>query len=160
MRTIPCSLINMMTILFLPAAFAANTAELPNPKITPGGTDATTTQDNLRNTICLNGHIKNVRPPKNYTNLLKKQQIRQYGYADDDPSHYEEDHLIPLSMGGAPRDPKNLWPQPKIGMWNSVKKDELEKKLSNLVCFGRVPLEVAQQEIATDWIKAYRKYLR
>jgi hypothetical protein len=27
------------------------------------------------------------------------------------PKDYEEDHLISLELGGAPRDPKNLWPQ-------------------------------------------------
>jgi len=31
-------------------------------------------------------------------------------YVDKAPSHYEEDHLISLELGGNPRDPKNLWP--------------------------------------------------
>ena len=28
------------------------------------------------------------------------------------PSHYQEDHLVPLELGGAPRDKRNLWPEP------------------------------------------------
>jgi hypothetical protein len=29
------------------------------------------------------------------------------------PSLDEEDHLIPLELGAAPRNPKNLWPEPR-----------------------------------------------
>jgi hypothetical protein len=29
------------------------------------------------------------------------------------PSAYEEDHLIPLELGGALRNPKNLRPEPR-----------------------------------------------
>jgi hypothetical protein len=39
--------------------------------------------------------------------VLKRQQIREYGYADRHLGAYEEDHLIPLSIGGAPYDPRN-----------------------------------------------------
>ena len=35
----------------------------------------------------------------------------------------------------------------------------LERRLCNLVCAGKVDLQTAQHEIATDWIKAYRKYV-
>ncbi len=38
-------------------------------------------------------------------------------------------------------------------------KDKLEDRLHALVCAGKVPLAVAQREIATDWIAAYQKYL-
>ena len=38
-------------------------------------------------------------------------------------------------------------------------KDVLERRLHNLVCAGKVDLETAQHEIATDWIKAYQKYI-
>ena len=34
-------------------------------------------------------------------------------YADTNPiSDYEEDHLIPLELGGSPTSPLNLWPEP------------------------------------------------
>ncbi|MGA8660393.1 MAG: hypothetical protein WB586_30115 [Chthoniobacterales bacterium] len=38
-------------------------------------------------------------------------------------------------------------------------KDVLERRLHNLVCAGKVDLQTAQHEIATDWIKAYQKYI-
>lgn len=85
--------------------------------------------------------------------------MREYGYVDTDPRHYEEDHLIPLSIGGAPEDTKNLWPQPRNSQWNAEKKDELEFKLYKLVCDGKVPLDEARKEIAQDWINTYKKYV-
>jgi hypothetical protein len=72
---------------------------------------------------------------------------------------YEEDHLIPLTVGGNPRDPKNLWPEPWNGPYGAHVKDKLENKLHSLVCDGMLTLEEAQKAIATDWIAAYEKYV-
>ena len=52
-----------------------------------------------------------MRPPTSYTNKLKVQGIADYGFKDKTLGHYEEDHLIPLAVGGSPRSPKNLWPE-------------------------------------------------
>ncbi len=38
-------------------------------------------------------------------------------------------------------------------------KDRLENFLHAEVCAGRMPIEQAQREIASDWIAAYQKYL-
>jgi hypothetical protein len=75
-------------------------------------------------------------------------------------SSYEEDHLIPLELGGNPTDPKNLWPEPHVapGDWGSRRKDSLEDLLHRLVCEGRVPLAEAQRAIARNWIAAYQRY--
>jgi hypothetical protein len=74
---------------------------------------------------------------------------------------YQEDHLIPLELGGATTDPRNLWPEPHIadGGWGSKTKDRLERRLHSLVCNGALPLAEAQQAIATNWIEAYRTYI-
>jgi hypothetical protein len=40
-----------------------------------------------------------IRPPASYTNALKKAQLVQWCYADRNPSHYEEDHLVSLEIG-------------------------------------------------------------
>ena len=74
------------------------------------------------------------------------------------PSCYEEDHLISPEIGGNPRDPDNLWPQPWFGTWNAMVKDKLENKLHRMVCSGDITLAEAQQAIAKDWIAAYQKY--
>ena len=102
---------------------------------------------------------KSIRPPVSYTNHLKRKQIKQYGYTDRNPSHYEEDHLISLALGGSPIDPKNLWPEPRKIEWSAKKKDELENALHKAVCNDEIPLAQAQHEIATDWVGAYRKYV-
>ena len=85
--------------------------------------------------------------------------MKKYGYPLADTHDYEEDHLVPLCLAGAPQDPANLWPQPRFGEWNADRKDKLEAKLCRLTCDGKVPLAEAQREIATDWIVTYRKYI-
>ncbi len=150
----------LLTILTLLSANIAVAADLPDPRLTPGAIDPSITQQNIRSTVCMKGYTKSVRPPQNYTNKLKKKQIREYGFADSDPRHYEEDHLIPLNIGGNPDDPRNLWPQPRNSQWNADRKDELEFSLYKQVCDGRVPLDEARKAIAEDWIRAYKKYVR
>lgn len=133
--------------------------DLPNPAITPGAIDTSITQSNIESTVCLKGYTKTVRPSVYVTNRLKKQQILAYGYTDKNPSHYEEDHLIPLSIGGNPSNPLNLWPQPRISEWGAVKKDALELRLYTMVCSGQLSLDDAREEIRSDWISAYKKYV-
>ena len=134
---------------------------LPDPKLTPGARNPDVTPADLGSTICKSGWTKTVRPPVSYTNALKKKQIAQYGYADTRLSQYEEDHLIPLEVGGAPRDPRNLWPEPrsatlpdgtKVG---ATQKDGLENYLHARVCNGTIPLSAAQDAFAKDWVVAW-----
>jgi hypothetical protein len=144
---------------------AASTQQrLPNPDLTPGATNPDITQDNIGETICANsrgGHwsTKSIRPPSSYTTKLKRKQIGEYKYADKNLRSYEEDHLISLEIGGNPRDPKNLWPQPYAGQWGARVKDKLEQRLNKLVCDGTLTLKEAQAAIASDWISAYRKFV-
>ena len=133
--------------------------DLPDPQLTPGATDTTVTQENIRQTVCVKGYTKTVRPPAHYTNRLKKKQIREYGYADRNPKDYEEDHLIPLNIGGNPTDERNLWPEPRKSEWNAKKKDALEFALYKQVCKGSVSLKEAQDAYRQNWIQAYKKYV-
>ncbi|MEV4255633.1 hypothetical protein AB0J52_20955 [Spirillospora sp. NPDC049652] len=125
----------------------------PDPKCTPGATNPDVTQANIHQTICVAGYTKKIRPPVTYTNRLKRQQIKEYGYKDTSPSGYEEDHFIPLSIGGHPTDPRNLWPEPG-GSPNP--KDQVEFKLYKAVCAGQVTLAAAQRAMADDWTTAGR----
>jgi len=102
-------------------------------------------------TICVTGYTAGVRPPSAYTDSLKKQQIVQYGYSDTNPADYEEDHLIPLELGGHPTDPRNLWPEPRFGAEPASKKDGVENALHARVCSGSTSLATAQRAIAEDW---------
>jgi hypothetical protein len=131
---------------------------LPNPEITPGSTNTAVTQDNIQDTICVSGWTKKIRPSSSFTNKLKIQQMHDMGLVGN-PKDYEEDHLISLELGGAPRDPKNLWPQYWDGEWGAHKKDIVETRLKKLVCSGQLSLLDAQHDIAVDWVTAYNKYI-
>lgn len=121
---------------------------LPDHSCTPGSSDPRVTQDNIQSTICKSGYTTTVRPSTSYTNKLKAQQIVDYGYADKSLSSYEEDHLIPLEIGGSPTDPNNLWPEPG-GVPNP--KDSVENYCKKMVCAGTITLRNAQLQIANDW---------
>jgi hypothetical protein len=120
---------------------------LPDPKCTPGATDPAVTQDNIDSTICVSGYTKTVRPPVSVTEPIKIERMQAYGFTDS-LSNYELDHLIPLELGGAPDDMKNLWPEPHP---SSFTKDGLENYLHDQVCSGNMDLKTAQNEIATNW---------
>ena len=151
----------LLIAVSLRAGAAAAQSALPNPATTPGAIDAQVTQGNIEQTICVRGWTRTVRPPEEYTEDLKRRQIAAFGYEDGRLGDYEEDHLIPLELGGAPSDPRNLWPEPHYPAdgWGSYAKDRLENRLNELVCDGELPLEAARRAIAGDWIAAYRRYI-
>lgn len=134
---------------------------MPNPALTPGVTNPNVTQANIQATICVSGFTATIRPPSSYTTALKIKQLAA-GYAvngDFETSHYEEDHLISLELGGHPTDPKNLWPEPYNDRLGARVKDQLENKLHDLVCSGAITLKAAQKAISGDWISAYKAYV-
>jgi hypothetical protein len=139
---------------------------LPNPKLTPGALSSAVTQANIDQTICRpGGYTKSVRPPESYTEKLKGRLIRAYGYEQqvgggaDRYGNYELDHLVPLSIGGNPTSPKNLWPEPHVvqGGWGSYAKDRLELKIHDLVCAHQLALAQAQSMMATNWVATYKQ---
>jgi hypothetical protein len=129
-------------LLSLLAAPALTQSALPDPARTPGALNPEVTQATIGSTICVRGWTQTVRPPQQNTSALKRQQILEFGYADRRLGAYEEDHLVPLDLGGAPYDPRNLWPEPRATAdgWNADLKDELEAVLSRLVCSAGCPL--------------------
>ena len=134
---------------------------LPNPSLTPGVLNPAVTPSDIRQTICVRGYSRSIRPPERYTERLKRLQIHEYGYRDRWLRDYEEDHLVALSAGGSPTSPENLWPQPHdvVGGWGSYAKDRLEARLHWLVCHRGLPLATAQRALAHDWITAYQRYV-
>ena len=132
----------------------------PDPARTPGAINPDITQGNIRETICNpRWSTKSIRPEASYTNRLKVEQIEQYGYSDSRLRDYEEDHFIPLELGGNPTDPKNLWPEPfetSIPDGGAHSKDKVENFLHAEVCYGSLTLEQAQREISEDWYRVYQ----
>jgi hypothetical protein len=60
-------------------------------------------------------------------------------------------HLVSLELGGAPDDPRNLWPEPGA---SPNPKDKIEDNLHRALCAGRISLTAAQTAIAADWTTA------
>ena len=134
---------------------------LPNTNLTPGLINPAVTQLNIRSTICVSVWTATVRPPVSYTNKLKYDQLHS-GYnldGDLNMKDYEEDHIVPLEVGGNPSSPLNLFPEPRNIARGSYLKDQLENRMHQLVCSGQLSLKSAQAVFLTNWEKGYSKYL-
>jgi hypothetical protein len=122
---------------------------VPNAALTPGATVLAS-----RTQVCGVVKTNNKAVPV----ALQHQVFEEYGIAGAEPRAYEVDYLVTPALGGAD-DIHNLWPQPYTAtVWNAQVKDALEDRLREMVCDGSLDLAEAQQEIAGDWIAAYKKY--
>jgi hypothetical protein len=131
----------------------------PDRRCTPGAANPSVTQATIGATICRPRWTATVRPPVRVTSPEKLASLRAYGYGA--PSGYEYDHLVPLELGGAVNDPRNLWPEPdypqRVGFYLNPK-DRLETVLKQRVCGGQMTLAQAQRLIAGNWVTAYARY--
>lgn len=147
----------------VPPTASGDAQFLPNPSLTPGALNPDVSQSTIQSTVCVPGYSSSIRPPVSYTDGLKVSQLANPAYgdtADQNTADYEEDHFIPLSVGGNPTDPRNLWPQPRnTSPYNAATKDTLEYTLYKMVCAGQISLADAQSAIVTDWVQAYRQYV-
>jgi hypothetical protein len=129
---------------------------LPDPACTPGALNPEVTQATIGRTICSSGYSPRVRPPRGITDREKADSARAYGYTGPFRTA-EYDHLVPLGLGGDPNDDRNLWLEPNdvpAADTNANSKDDVEDRLHDAVCDGRVDLAAAQRAIATDWTTA------
>ena len=133
--------------------------QLPDRGCTPGAANPAVTQSTIAGTICRRGWTATVRPPESVTEPEKLASLR--AYAESGASRYEYDHLVPLELGGAVNDPRNLWPEPDYARREGFylnPKDRVETKLKQLVCSGQITLAAAQRQIAADWVAALARY--
>jgi hypothetical protein len=123
--------------------------KLPDPACTPGAifTDATT------DTICQSGYASSVR---NVPTSEKDQVYAEYGITSHYSGEYEVDHLVSLELGGS-NDIANLWPEAASPTPGFHQKDQVENYLHDQVCSGKIPLQQAQYEIATNWLPIYQQ---
>jgi hypothetical protein len=121
---------------------------LPDPVCTPGATDPSVTQDTLLTTICATGWTRSRRPPWSWSGPVKRERMTVYGLADAPASGFELDHLVPLGLGGAATDLRNLWPEPGA---SPNRKDDAEVAAVHAVCTRRITLAEAQHLMAADW---------
>ncbi|PZU06534.1 MAG: hypothetical protein DI605_18915 [Sphingomonas sp.] len=133
------------------------TASMLPPAGTPGETDPGVTQANIETTICRPGYARSARPDYSITGSIKR-RLMTTEHPGEQFGDYELDHLIPISIGGAPLASRNLWLQPRHGAATAGDKNVLAYVLWRLVCTHRVPLVTAQRAISHDWPTAYRTY--
>ncbi len=120
----------------------------PDPRCTPGALNPAVTQATIGQTICASGWTSTVRPPESITEPEKRASMA--AYADGGSLQgYEYDHFVPLELGGAVNDPRNLWPEPGP---SPNPKDTVEDGLNRQVCDGQMTLAAAQRAIAGNWI--------
>jgi hypothetical protein len=154
---------NLLLALLLGLAGIFNQAHFaPDLSLTPGALNSSVTQANIQKTICKPGFSSTIRPASSYTSSLKLKQLKS-GYAvnnDLNPSHYEEDHLISLEIGGSPKSVANLWPEYYDSPLGARVKDLVENKLHGLVCSGAIPLKPAQALISQNWVGAYESFVK
>jgi hypothetical protein len=124
----------------------------PNPRLTPGDISVVSKAQ-----VCqANGQGAARQIPES----LKRAVLAEYGVNNAPQETYEVDFLITPELGGS-ANIRNLWPEPYFSRtWNARVKDALEDRLHKLVCDGSLDLSTAQREIATNWVDAYKKYVR
>ena len=160
-------LCSMLLLSILPASatrkLSASSSTLPirpDPKLTPGANDPSVVVDGITtDVLCKAGYSSTVR---NVPDSLKNAIYREYSI---DPklypaSSFEIDHLCSLELG-CNNSPKNLWPQSySTKPYNAKTKDTLENRLHALICTGKLSIHDAQIAVSTDWIAAYKKYVK
>lgn len=133
----------MLLVIFfvLPAWATLCYGQVSNPDVT---------QSNIKQTICVSGWTKTIRPPTSYTNKLKRQLVEATA-ANDAVEDYELDHVIPLAVGGHPSDIGNL----KLQLWDGLDgahaKDVVEVRMKRRVCAGKISLSDARMCFTQGW---------
>lgn len=133
-----------LTFVLLSTPVAAG--ERDRPALNPAVTQAT-----IAETICMTGWTRTIRPYVSEMKMIKAELLAAIGEPIEHRNRYELDHIIPLALGGAVIDRRNLALQP---IEEAHQKDAVEACLSSLVCQGKIELEDAQSAIWEDWRKA------
>ncbi len=119
----------------------------PNLSLTPG-----VIADHDVTSVC-----KSPRHVKVPVPIPEAQAIKAaYGIPANRYPRYYMDYLVPLNLGGAAVQ-ANLWPMSTKGV-GFHEKANLNARLRNVVCDGRMTLDQAQHAIITDWYTLWVRY--
>ena len=133
----------VVALALAPCISGALAADLPlNPDVT---------QATIATTICQTRWTRTVRPYVAEMKRIKAKLLVGIGEPIERRKQYELDHKIPLALGGAAIDRRDLALQP---IDEARQKDAVEVCLSSLVCQGKIELEDAQSAIWEDCQKA------
>jgi hypothetical protein len=122
---------------------------LPDSACTPGAIFPNATMQQ----ICTPGYASSVR---NVPFSEAEQVYAEYGIYHHYAGQYEDDHLVPLELGGS-NDIANLWPEAAAPTPGFHQKDEVENYLHDQMCSGAISLKDAQTQIATNWLAVYNR---
>ena len=129
---------------------------IPDARCTPGGVNPSITLDVLRDRTWRTRTVRNCASSEALKHTAYRwYEIQKPSINSNEKQVCELDHLVPLELGGADG-LGNIWPQcgPDAVALNEryfKKKDHVENYLAEEVKAGRMPLEVAQKGIASDW---------
>lgn len=115
--------------------------------------NARVAEKTIKETICVHGWTKSIRPPVSYTNEIKREMMAEIGVPAEAEAEIKLDHIIPLALGGSPDSKLNLMLQPDD---EAKDKDRVEVCLARMVCAGKVSLVDAQKAIWQNWRTAGR----
>jgi hypothetical protein len=99
------------------------------------------TRNTLDQTVCVSGYSSRIRPPTSYTEPIKRRLLITEHLAGS-VRDYQLDHLVSLSIGGAPRSRANLWMQP---IQQADRDDTLEGRWHRALCDGTMTLKQARR---------------
>ena len=129
---------------------------LPDRRRTPGAIDPAISQANIASTICDPDFLA-ARSPRPSWTAAARRRLAGILFPGQSPENFALDQLVPISLGGAPTDARNLWLQTWTGEQSAARKDALEQELHRMVCDHRLSLISAQQMVARDWIDTARR---
>lgn len=122
-----------------------------------GSLSKSVTQGNIDKTVCVPGYSASIRPDVTITNKIKLKMIDNKKIPRSEISKYQLDHIVPLSVGGAPLDINNFQLQPYFGEINNAKaKDAVEHKIHSDLCKGKISLVNAQNIFLENRWKFYQ----
>jgi hypothetical protein len=149
----------LMAMLSAPLPGKAGPDSLyPDPTECPGALNDAVTQDTIMQTIGVVGWTATIRPSAAEMGAMKAAYCKAHGIPD--PTKGEWDHFVSLELGGAPRDPKNLWWQRYEDATHDIGahcKDRVENALKRQIVAGQITLAEGQRLIQTDWYAVYLK---
>jgi hypothetical protein len=133
---------------------ACHIGRLPDRRCSPGAYYSKLTTSVICSSSFRTGPIRNVPDAEKHAVEV------EYGLA---PRAYgstlEIDHIVSLELGGS-NDIANLYPEKAKPRPGFHEKDRLENLLHERVCSGRISLAAARRQIASDWVRLYKRTFR
>ncbi|GAA0992607.1 hypothetical protein GCM10009551_053680 [Nocardiopsis tropica] len=121
---------------------------LPDSKCTPGAISRDGARTDISKTVCKKGWAKTQTGSSSVYAKERPLAARAYGTSEKESKDLVLDHLVPVQLGGAVNDPRNLWLQTPEA---ARKKNRVDTALTAAVCSGTMSLASAQRVIAQDW---------